>query len=80
MPGGRVAGRQGPVRRPSEGVAAAGRWGGRRRRGRRIFADHAADDYNDLKFALPANPGYLPRKRLAAEARLGPAAAVWSEP
>jgi len=40
----------------------------------------AADDYNDLKFALPANPGYLPRKRLAAEARLGPAAAVWSEP
>jgi hypothetical protein len=40
----------------------------------------AKDTYNEFAFALPANAGYLPRKLLPAQDRLGPAAAIWSEP
>jgi hypothetical protein len=39
----------------------------------------AKDTYNDLALALPASAGYLPRKMPLAQARLGPAANVWSE-
>ncbi|ABE37276.1 conserved hypothetical protein [Rhodopseudomonas palustris BisB5] len=47
--------------------------------GAAVPGEDAADKYNDLRFALPANAGYLPRKKLPAIDRLGQAAAVWSE-
>jgi hypothetical protein len=37
----------------------------------------AADDYNDLAFALPGSASYLPRKMALAKERLGEAANVW---
>ena len=37
----------------------------------------ANSDYNDLAFALPASPGYLPRKMALAEEKLGDAAKIW---
>jgi hypothetical protein len=37
----------------------------------------AADDYNDLAFALPGSASYLPRKMALAKERLGEAAHVW---
>ena len=37
----------------------------------------ADSDYNDLAFALPASPGYLPRKMALAEEKLGDAAKIW---
>ena len=37
----------------------------------------AADDYNDLAFALPGPASYLPRKMALAKERLGEAANVW---
>jgi hypothetical protein len=37
----------------------------------------AADDYNDLAFALPGSAGYLPRKVALAKERLGEAVNVW---
>ena len=37
----------------------------------------ANNDYNDLAFALPASPGYLPRKMALAEEKLGDAAKIW---
>ncbi len=39
----------------------------------------SADDYNDLKFALPADPSYLPRKRPLAEEQLGDGIKIWEE-
>jgi hypothetical protein len=37
----------------------------------------AADDYNDLAFALPANASYLPRKRPFADQQMGDATKIW---
>jgi PD-(D/E)XK nuclease superfamily len=37
----------------------------------------AADGYNDFAFALPANAGYLPRKRPFAERHMGNATKIW---
>ena len=37
----------------------------------------ANSDYNDLAFALPAYAGYLPRKMVLAEEKLGDAANIW---
>ena len=37
----------------------------------------AADNYNDLAFALPGSASYLPRKMALAKERLGEAANVW---
>jgi ATP-dependent helicase/DNAse subunit B len=42
-----------------------------------IDAGHA---YNDLAFALPADPSYLPRKQPLAEAQMGDAIKIWAEP
>ena len=39
----------------------------------------AGDEYNDFAFALPANPGYLPRKRPLADRRMGDAIKIWDE-
>ena len=39
----------------------------------------ASDEYNDFAFALPANPGYLPRKRPLADQRMGDAIKIWGE-
>jgi hypothetical protein len=38
-----------------------------------------ADVYNDFAFALPGNAsyGYLPRKMVLAEEKLGDAAKIW---
>jgi hypothetical protein len=52
---------------------------------RSIEAGHAlpgtdATNYNDLAFALPASPSYLPRKMPLAEKQLGKAAEIWDEP
>jgi hypothetical protein len=40
-------------------------------------AGHA---YNDLAFALPADPTYLSRKQPLAETRMGDATEIWDEP
>lgn len=37
----------------------------------------AAEAYNDFAFALPANAGYLPRKRPFADLHLGEATKIW---
>jgi len=37
----------------------------------------AADGYNDFAFALPANAGYLPRKRPFADRHMGNATKIW---
>jgi hypothetical protein len=37
----------------------------------------AADSYNEFAFALPANAGYLPRKRPFADRHMGNATKIW---
>jgi hypothetical protein len=37
----------------------------------------AGDDYNDFALALPANPGYLRRKRPFADQNMGDATKIW---
>jgi ATP-dependent helicase/DNAse subunit B len=39
----------------------------------------AGDGYNDFAFALPANAGYLRRKRPFADLRMGEATKIWEE-
>jgi len=40
----------------------------------------AADKYNDFAFALPANAGYLARKRAGIERHMGEATKIWESP
>jgi len=41
----------------------------------------AGNDYDDLRFALPASPGsFLDRKQVASQNRLGEAATIWDQP
>ncbi|SIO57586.1 PD-(D/E)XK nuclease superfamily protein [Bradyrhizobium erythrophlei] len=45
--------------------------------GRALPGVDAQDAYNDYAFALPASPGYLARKRPAADRQLGDATRIW---
>ncbi len=42
--------------------------------------EDSGGNYNDLSFALPANPSYLARKWPAILERLGDAAKIWEMP